>query len=148
MSSEPRLVYVETSVFLAYLMGEPGRVDDAKSVMLRAESGDFRMITSSVTLTEVGASPGTVSADVERQIDLFFNHSWLYIVNLDKPVAVLARTIAREHHLKPLDAIHVASAVSRNASELLTYDDKILRVGVLGSMSVNEPSGQRALGLS
>jgi predicted nucleic acid-binding protein len=149
MSNERRLVYLETTVFLAHLKGEAGRIEDCKAVMTQAEAGDITAITSTVTLTEVIKIPGGhLPESVEVTIDAMFQSKWLHLVQLDRLVATQARQIARKHRLTPLDAIHVASAIARGADKLLTYDQKILDIGSVGHMVICQPAGQRVLDLA
>lgn len=146
MSSDKPLVYLETSVFLAHLNGEAGRSEDCTSVMIQAEAGETVALTSTVTLTEViKISGGHLPETVEDTIESLFQSKWLHLIQLDRPVATRARQISRAHHLTPLDAIHVASAVARGASRLLTYDHGILKIGIIGQTTIVRPSGQRAL---
>lgn len=148
MSNERRLVYLETSVFVAHIKGEQGRAEDCTAVMMQAEAGEFRAITSTVTLAEVIKVPGGyLPESVDTIIESLFKREWLYLVQLDRLVASRARQLSRTHHLKPLDAIHVASALSRGAEKLLTYDGDILKIGSLEGMTICQPSGQRVLQL-
>lgn len=142
--SEPRLVYVESSVFLALIKGEEGRVEDCRTIALQAQAGEITVVTSPLTMAEVAKIDGPALAeDVEREISLFFQHEWIHLVELDRLVAARARKAIRDFNLKPLDAVHVASAQGRNATLLLTYDDRILKIGRIGNMEIRQPAGQR-----
>jgi len=142
--SEPRLVYVESSVFLALVKGEEGRIEDCRAVAFQAEAGEITVVTSPFTLAEVAKTEGVALAeDVEREISLFFNHEWIHLVELDRLVATRARKVIRDFNLKPPDAVHVASAVNIGATLLLTYDKDLLRIGRIENMEIRQPAGQR-----
>lgn len=144
MTTESRLVYFESTVFLALVNGEPGRVDLCRAALSDAEAGHTRAITSAFTITEViRPKGGVVSPEVEAKIDAFFRHSWLHVAWVDRLVAEEARSLIRTFRLKPPDAIHVATAKVHRADLLFTYDNAILAIGNdIPGLTVCEPIGQ------
>lgn len=84
-----------------------------------------RFFTSSFTLAEVikARNRPLLTPAEEKRIDGFFKHEYIKLVILDREVAELARRLARNHGLRPPDAVHLASAVKARADELLTWDE-------------------------
>ena len=139
------VVYLETSVFLAIIKGEKGRVDTCRAVLDDGRTRTTKTITSALTLAEVVRGPdGVLPAKAEDTIKGFFRLSWLHVIDVDRIIANRARDVARDHGLKPPDAIHVATALERGAKTLFTFDDKILKV-VENGLDVSKPKGQMAL---
>jgi len=84
--------YWDSGCFLALFNNEAGRVDNCKSVLLAAERGELRIITSALTLTEVIKIKGkAIAAAQEDHIRAFFEHDWLVIRDVDRFIAEQAR---------------------------------------------------------
>ncbi len=60
-------------------------------------------------------------------------------VEVDLLVAKAARSIARQHGLKPVDAIHLATAVRAGADQLLTWDPHFPDGAVLEGVTCVRP---------
>ena len=121
--------YLESSVFIAFIKGEVintiDRGEIAQHILDDASAGRWPIFTSTFTLAEVvraGNRPLLTPAE-EKRIDDFFKHEYIKLVILDREVAELARKLARNHRLRPPDAIHLASAIKAQADELLTWDE-------------------------
>lgn len=152
MSSEsrkrpPELVYFETSMVLALLKKEPGRVEMCEAAFRDAQTGRITAITSAFTLAEVvKIDDDYLPEAVEAKINAFFQHSWFRVAGVDGRVGTLARRVAREHGLKPPDATHVATALLYKATAIYTYDDKILAMaGGIPGLNITHPLGQLLL---
>ncbi|HHV79052.1 MAG TPA: type II toxin-antitoxin system VapC family toxin [Firmicutes bacterium] len=140
MSGEPPLIYLDTSVFLAYFKGENGRVEDCQAVLREAEAGQIRALSSVLTLAEACRGNSMIDEQLQR-IDAFFEHSWLRVVVLDRRIAIKARKLAREYKLKPPDAIHLATAIVYGAQCFYTYDkDDLLRFDQIEGVRIMEPT--------
>jgi predicted nucleic acid-binding protein len=63
-----------------------------------------------------------LSAAEEAAIDGLLHQPYIEWVEVDLVVAKAARNIARQHGLKPADAIHLASAVRGGTDQFLTWD--------------------------
>jgi predicted nucleic acid-binding protein len=65
----------------------------------------------------------------ESVIQRFFEHSFLYWVNADRTIAESARRLCWKHqHLRPKDAIHIASALFADVHEIHSYDGDFLKL--------------------
>jgi predicted nucleic acid-binding protein len=85
--------------------------------------------TSAVSLVEVCKHPKSKSAKTP-DIAAYFEHDYILLVNLDRLSGEKARDLMQAGYsgLKPLDAIHLASAIIANAEELHTFDGDLLRL--------------------
>ncbi len=104
-----------------------------------------------VSLTEVAftaaeRSDSALSEDDEAAIDaLLSDRNAVLLVEYSESIARQARSLMREAvsrgwSLKPMDAIHLASARFMEAQEFHTYDD-LSRFEALVNFSIGEPSG-------
>jgi len=151
MSTETPIVCIDTSVFLAFLKAEPGRVSQCAGLFQRAEKGEVQVITSSLTIAEVLYLNGDLlSPEDQAKIDAFFNSSWLGVALVDRLVALEARKVAMQlkstvnHIIRAVDAIHVATAIRYKAQRLFTYDKRMKEVDIPG-LTISEPTGQPTL---
>jgi predicted nucleic acid-binding protein len=76
----------------------------------------------------------------EKTLDEFFERPFFIWVTVDTIVARHAAALERRCGLKPADAIHLASAVRGKADAFLTYDDRLLRLGALDGVTIEEPA--------
>lgn len=137
----PRLltyIYWDSCVFVDYINGEPTRLPEIDAVLKEVGRDDSRQIlTSSVAKVEVayGSEERTNEAldlAVEANIDaLWQDSSVIGIVDFHDEIARMARDLIRygvsqRWSLKPMDAIHLASAQwvggLVNVTEIHTYD--------------------------
>jgi predicted nucleic acid-binding protein len=122
--------YWESSIFVALVKGERGRVDEPSKILADAAKGEVEIVTSAWTLAEVVKRPQEplLSEDVERKIIDFFENEYIVVINLDRKVAEQARSISRQHGVKPKDAVHVATATVGKVEMLETWDDGLTRL--------------------
>src|SRR5690606_29039848 len=110
----PPLVYLETSMVLAYLKKEEGRWEDCLACIEDVRDGHLRAVTSALTIAEVAKPKGhdatKVPEAVYRQVVDFFKYSWLSVVHVDRRIAEHARTLVRTHNIPGPDAVHLATA--------------------------------------
>ena len=109
---------------MAVFNKEVGRVDNCQSILLAAERGEIRIVTSALTLTEVIKIKGkaTLAADSEDTIRAFFEHEWIVVRDVDRFIAEQARDFIWKYKLQPYDAIHLATAYKMKLQHLDTYD--------------------------
>lgn len=129
-------VYWDACTWIAYIKQEvienngkkENRFEMCKSILKLAESGKLEIVTSAFTLAEVCKS-SEVKGGVDH-LPSFFEKSYILLVPVDKFIALKAQAIqlAGIYGLKPPDAIHVASALAAQSTELHTFDDGILSI--------------------
>ena len=70
-----------------------------------------------------------LSEDAEARIREFFGRNYVIRAALDVPVVELARDLVRRYRgLKPLDAVHIATALHHNIPILETFDGAMIRL--------------------
>ncbi len=136
--------YLDSSVYIAAIKGEEGRADIAKRILNDARSGALQIVGSTFVIAEVirgRAESAPLTPAQERVIDEYVFHDYITWVEIDVSLALDARRLARQHGLKPPDAIHLASALRGDADQLLRWDDKfrLAENERYGSVVVCEP---------
>ena len=63
---------------------------------------------------------------------------WLKKIQIHEDLAISASRLARAHGLKPADAIHAATAISEQVTELQKWDSDFSKIAHL--ISVTEPT--------
>jgi predicted nucleic acid-binding protein len=98
-----------------------------RPVLNAAERGVVEIVVSAIALVEVLARNRTSGIDEQRVRD-FFDNDYILLVNVDKHLGDFARRLMLAGHpgLKPLDAIHLATACIANVDEFHTFDDRLL----------------------
>ncbi len=145
--------YLDSCVYIAVVKGptsdEADRADIALRIFAAAERAEFDIIASTVVRAEVvkvRRSTPIPAGDVEK-INQYLDRSCIKWVEVDGPLATDAQELQRRYTtLKPLDALHVASAIRGGADYFLTWDDIILNAGI-AELTVQVPtfSGQEEL---
>jgi predicted nucleic acid-binding protein len=117
--------YVDTSVYLAAINNEYGRAEVAREILDAANHGVIQIVASTFVVAEV-IRPRWETANLpeekEKIINEVFANKQISWVEVDYPLAVEARRLARLHGLKPADAVHLASAMRGRADILLRWD--------------------------
>jgi len=147
----PRRVYWDACVFLAWINGEPGRVGVVDALLNSARAGDFEIITSVISITEVALAAtekqsGALSPAILATIDnLWEPPSRVKLVEVHRLIAVDARNLMRQATpeglvLRPPDAIHLCTAPRAGCDEFLTYDPKLHKYAGRIGLPVREPA--------
>ena len=139
-------------MFLAFLRkeSEPAargltRFELALRVFREGATGQRRLITSALAIAEVRRfdSAGRLSRIEEQHIiNALFSRAYIHVVDLTRPIAILAQSLGEEYNLRPADAAHLATALYSECDELLTWDTRfVLRVNrrPLPGLRVSEP---------
>lgn len=127
--------YFDTCIFIELLQkSKLDRVDACEALHEQAKKGKLVIVTSAITITEVNKLPETKALPEEqsKKILAFFQHPYIAIRNADRYVAEYAHELTRIYGLLPLDALHVATAITSKVPSLYTYDSaKGRRKGLL-----------------
>jgi predicted nucleic acid-binding protein len=151
MLSRGQTAYWDANVFLSYINGEPSRLPTIDTLLQQSSNGDFTVVTSTISLTEVAFAEmeklgGALDEAVEQRIDaLFADRSVVSLIEFHEGVARDARRLMRRAmvqglSLKPPDAIHLASALRLGVDMLHTYDRRMHGYGNIVGFPIAEPA--------
>ena len=131
-------VYWDANVFHAIFGQEEGRVKKCLEIEKAAREGRTIIYTSTATLVECVWIKGKdrLSEEHEAVIGKYFMHKFIRLITCDRQIAESARSLLWKFpHLKPKDAIHVASAIFQELETMHSYDndDLVKFSGQMGS---------------
>ena len=145
-------IYWDSNAFLAWLQNETEREAACRDTLDAAHRGDFLIVTSALTLTEVLWLRGSPRLTEEKAelLNRFFRRSSMRVVNLDRKVAQRSQRLVWESGIRPKDSIHVATALQYECPVLETFDGPLIAKGLdLEKIEIREPqpAAQGTLGV-
>ena len=156
MANPRKRIYWDSCVSLSYINAETGRLAILDAILADSASdkGTTEIYTSTVSQVEVAFAKSeqdnkALDPDVEAQIDeLWADRSALKLVEFHEAIAKEARQLIRTaiaggFGLKPMDAIHLATAKWCQAAEFHTYDDHLLKYSDHLGISIVKPCVQQ-----
>lgn len=151
MPDEPDRIYWDSCVFLHYIEGTPEWMPILDSLLEEAsEAKKLVIVTSSASITEVAFAQAeragkTLDPEIEAAIDALWNdRSAVQLVEYNEIIAREARRLIRRaiengRSLRPMDAIHLATALNRRVVDFHTTDEKLKRDGQDLGFPVRDP---------
>jgi predicted nucleic acid-binding protein len=126
----PRRVWCSCTI-IYYLAGYPEAKPDCDLILGQGERGELEIVVPVLSEAEVVKIGSTVEEEeAERMIREFFGRDYIVRANLDPLVAQRARSLVRRYgpKIKPLDAVHIATALQHNIPLLETYDNDMISI--------------------
>ena len=155
MPDTPKTIYWDANCFLSYMNEIAGRFEILADLLQKSLAGDVRIYTSNLSQVEVAFSSlererQTLYPEVEGQInDLWSDRRPINSVEFNATIGMAARglirgSVARGWSLKPLDAIHLATAqwlpnLGAQVDEFHTYDGGLPRYSHIVGFPISEP---------
>jgi predicted nucleic acid-binding protein len=134
MPDDLPLLYWDACVFLSYINGSPERLQHIDALFEKSGK-DFQIVTSTISIVEVAWGKSEqdgrpLGVDAEVKIDRLWmaSDSPIKLIEFHRMIAERARDLMRSAKdngltgLKPMDAIHLATAKVHGAFEFHTYD--------------------------
>ncbi|MBI4494318.1 MAG: type II toxin-antitoxin system VapC family toxin [Chloroflexi bacterium] len=118
------LVAIDTVVFIYHIEATPAYQHVVGPFFEALARGDFRAVTSVISLMEVAVRPlqlqrPEVADDYER---LLLNYPNLSVVEVDRHVARRAAELRARLRLRPADSLQIATALEAGADAFVTND--------------------------
>jgi predicted nucleic acid-binding protein len=123
-TNDPTRIYWDSCLYIACIQKEQKRFPTLRAIMKMAEEGKVVLIASTLVIAEVvklNASSQAASKQAKKIRD-FFENEYIKVRALDRATAENAAEISRKHGLKPMDAVHIATAIATKCHCLQTYD--------------------------
>ena len=125
--------YWDAGPFLAWLKQETrdDRATRCEPVIRAAERNQVLLVTSSISMVEVvkldekGARVN-IGSDAEAKITAFFRQPYILMRDYDPRTAELSRRLIWDFDLSTRDAIHAATALRWNLTQMDTFDGGLL----------------------
>lgn len=130
------LVGLDTAPLIYFIEEHPTYLPVVRPFFQAVDRGEFQVVTSVLTLTEVLVHPLRLKdqslADQYRRILLHASH--VATVGISEAIAEEAAQLRSTHGLRTPDAIQLATAMQSGASSFLTNDGRL--VSAAGSLRV------------
>ncbi|NJS11049.1 MAG: type II toxin-antitoxin system VapC family toxin [Microcoleus sp. CSU_2_2] len=121
------VVGLDTAPLIYFIEQNPTYLEMMRFFFRAFDCGDFRIVTSTVTLVEVLVHPlrqgNTILAQEYREILL--NQENLTAIELTSDIAEIAAQLRASHNLRSPDSIQMATAIREGASFFLTNDARL-----------------------
>lgn len=142
MPSRRRRIYWDSNCWLYLISADPGKLPILEVLLSdsKNELGDIELVTSVISKVEVAFvqseyQGGQPDRTVEEAIDALWADTAVTLIELHDQITLEARGLVRSglHQawsLKPLDAIHLATAKWFGVDEFHTYDKGLIKEGL------------------
>lgn len=155
MAKVPTTYYWDACVFLHSVSPDPAFPERKKAVehwLDRAEAGEIRIVTSTITIAEVAfAIEEKNSQALDMAVEQDINALWLpggpvLMVEYTRSIGLSARALIRAgipsgRSLKPYDAVNLASASFAVVDEMHSFDKPLVRYATVAS-NLSFPIGE------
>jgi predicted nucleic acid-binding protein len=134
------LLSLDTTPIIYFMERNPAYVSLVRETLRRVVQGDFKAMTSVVTLTEVLTLPrrvGDTASETAYQNFLLQGRN-LTLTTIDTVVADRAATLRANYGLRTPDALQIAAALTAGADAFLTNDSGLRRVTELRVLILND----------
>jgi len=148
---DPERLYWDACVFLNGINGVAQYLPHITAIMDAAQKGDLQIITSALSIVEVAFAAeeqkgNALNPNELARIEQFWEPgSPVALVEFTELIAREARNLMRGAlpegwSLKPMDAIHLATARQMQADRFHTYDPALKKYGDIIGIPVDEPN--------
>lgn len=136
--------YLDSSVYISAIKGEgaePGRGELSARILDLGQRGECIVVGSVFVYAEVIKDRGQprLTEEQEEKIDRFLGQEFITWVEVDFPLAKKARGLARDLGLKPVDAVHLATAIRAGCDQLLAWDSDFEVGATVEGVLLTEP---------
>jgi len=142
-----QVVGLDTAPVIYFIEENPIYLPIVRPFFQALDQGEFRAITSMVTLLEVLVNPfRRGDAGLAQQYrDILLDSNGLTCAGLSSEIAEETARLRSQHNLRTPDAIQMATAIHEGASFFLTNDASLpslpmLQVMVLNQLRLGEPT--------
>jgi predicted nucleic acid-binding protein len=121
---QDKIVGLDTAPLIYFIEQNPNYLKIVREFFQGMERGEFQVVTSTLTLTEVLVHPlrnGYIELAQQYQ-DILLNQDYLTMYSVSSTIAELAAQLRATKNLKTPDAIQVATAIQNGAEFFLTND--------------------------
>lgn len=134
------IVGLDTAPLIYFIEENRTYLERVSAFFEALDEGNFRAVTSTVTLVEVLVHPfrRNEPALARRYRDILLDTRGLEVLPLTRDVAVEAARLRAAHNLRTPDAIQMSTAVGAGASAFLTNDSRLPSLPNLRALVLDE----------
>jgi len=125
-----QLVALDTAPLIYFIEEHPDYLPIVLPFFEGIDRGEIRVVTSTITLTEVLVHPlrNGDAALAQRYLDILLHTPALTIVPASETIAERAASLRAAHNLRTPDALQIATALLAGASGFVTNDVRLRSV--------------------
>ena len=129
----------DSCIVIGYLAGYPEFQEQYSHIIAAAKRGEVEIVVSALAMVETAFLTGYSDKDAEDKIREFFGRQYVIPVQVDSPIATIARDLVRRHrYFRPEDATHLATAMQLVIPLIETNDPGLLELDTLeGTPRIN-----------
>jgi predicted nucleic acid-binding protein len=139
------VVGLDTAPLIYFIEENPSYLPLVRPFFEAADNGEFQIVTSVLTLTEVLVHPlrrgDHKLADQHRQILLHARH--VTTLPISDAIAEAAAELRSQHGFRTPDAIQLATAISAGATSFVTNDTRLPTPAKIGIVVLNQLTAAR-----
>ena len=122
-----QVVGLDTAPLIYFIEQNPTYLEMMRLFFRTLNQGEFRVVTSVVTLPEVLVYPLRQGNRIlaQQYRDILFNAEGLTTIQVSPDIAEVAAQLRAVHNLRTPDAIQMATAICEGASFFLTNDARL-----------------------
>jgi predicted nucleic acid-binding protein len=136
-----KTVVIDSAPLIYFMERHPSFFEPVRPFFEALGRGDFKGLTSAVTIAEVLAHPlrhGRLGlADIYRE----FFAQYLPIIPVTAEIAELAAKLRADHNLRTPDAIQAATAIKQGQAVFFTNDARLGRLNQLEVLVLSDLKG-------
>jgi predicted nucleic acid-binding protein len=122
-----QIIGLDTAPIIYFIEQNPTYLESVRAFFAAINRGEFQVVTSTLTLTEVLVHPlkaGNVELACEYR-DIILNQEHLTTFPVSAAIAERAAQLRASYHLRTPDAIQIATAIQEGATVFLTNDGRL-----------------------
>ncbi|WP_414529785.1 type II toxin-antitoxin system VapC family toxin [Nodularia chucula] len=138
-----KVVGLDTAPLIYFIEENPNYLEVANALFEAIFRGEFSVVTSVITISEVLVHPlrqGNVIL-AQQYHDILFNSQGLTTIEVSPIIAENAAQLRADHNLRTPDAIQMATAIHGGASFFLTNDARLPSLPGLTVLVLNQLIG-------
>jgi predicted nucleic acid-binding protein len=135
-----QVVGLDSAPLIYFIEQNPTYLEMARFFFRAADRGEFKIVTSVITIVEVLVYPFRQgNAELVRQYrNILFNEEVLTTIDIDSNIAESAAQLRASYNLQTPDAIQMAAAIAGGASFFFTNDARLPSLPNLQVLVLNE----------
>ena len=121
---------LDTCVLIYHIERHPVYFPVTQPLLADIESGHFAAIASILTLMEITVRPWQLQRSdiVQDYAEILTHFPNLTLVDVARDIAGQAAYLRARYHLRPADALHVATALVHGATAFVTNDRQLVQL--------------------
>ncbi|MBN2391522.1 MAG: type II toxin-antitoxin system VapC family toxin [Anaerolineae bacterium] len=121
---------LDTCVLIYHIERHPVYFAVTQPLLADIESGHFAAIASILTLMEITVHPWQLQRSdiVQDYEEILIHFPNLTLVDVTRDIAGQAACLRAQYHLRPADALHVATALVHGVTAFVTNDRQLMQL--------------------